>query len=390
MLSSIEYILLCMYIITVSYLITFRIGLRKKNPITKINKFDNKRSSSEKEIYIVLPIYHERDSIITSCMESICRQEGIKINIIVVIREPEESQLSLIKHYAKRVKSLRIIRQKKGQSEVSAYKEALYFVKTEYVCMLNIDAIIFKGSLRELFFGILNEKSDVGFGLRFPKTTTNFGKFAALDKIFRQLLLQKGRGAIGMGYYIPGSFYIIKKRILLEGMNDGYTYDFGLALRLYAKKDTKFTIIPEPLSTELEKSSFKSWCLQYSRWTLGEIGLGSIYIRFFKEAKTKVKVGFAGVLWLWYAMPLSTFLGFWIALLTHNIYKPFIFIYLIYYLFMVLILISLPETRKYGKIYIFSHWLLSSLVKSIGMFLSIYAYIIKKYRSKDTYRIYAR
>jgi cellulose synthase/poly-beta-1,6-N-acetylglucosamine synthase-like glycosyltransferase len=378
------WVFVIVYSVSLAYLALFLAGSFKKKS-TRVEP-----SKKLLKISCILPIYREDSKIIKTCMESIVRQRGILVNLVAVVKDLKPEQIELIRSYSRRLGSVTVLVQKGKQSEIDAYKLGLRQIHTEYVCMLNADTTILNGSLSRLFTAVLAKKADVGFGLLYPQKVSKYSSFPAIDKIFRQLILNKGRGALEMGYYITGPFYIIRTRLLIENLRESLAYDFDLSLRLYCNRNTIVTYFPTCLATELEKASFRSMIIQYSRWTLGHISLNEDYKRFFIGAKTKIRVGVFGLIWFWYVMPLSLLLGLVLGVVFAQFNILLLGIVGFYYFVLTCILIEIKEIRSYKKEDIASFWLISAILRVCGMIMVPYTYYIRKYKREHAYRLYKR
>jgi len=394
LLIIIESALALIYLVSTLLISLFSAGLAKRRPT-------HRQSQSQRQlgigipahIHVILPIYHETSELITNCLNSLCGQTGVSISLIVVAQDVSPNQRSLIESFSSRLHSLTISAMDGSPSEVNAYKQALPLVTGEYVCLINADTTIFGNNLTTLLSAIVSESGDIAFGLRSPQITSAFSKFPAIDKVFRQIILQKGRGALGMGYYVPGSFYIVSTQLLstlLQGLPPTFTYDFHLALRLYSSSSVTFSFVPEFLSSELERSSFSSWCLQYARWTSGKFMAGDTYARFLRHATTMIRVGFLGVMWIWYVLPLSIVAGLAILLVLDHSNGWFCGSFLSFYFFLTLTLACMRDARGYGTGYLLSHWLVSSIVKSLGMLLSVQVYLVTRRKKSATHVLFGR
>lgn len=335
--------------------------------------------------------------MIEKCLTALARQENVVINLIVVVRFPNKVQLDLIRKLSKPFNGLKIVIQKGEASQNRAYLLALKHTAAKYVSILSVDSTILGNSLHDLVSLANLKNADVAFGIAFPETAdTAAGQFTGIEKLFRQLLLIKGRGLLGFGYYFPGNFAIIRTKKLSKfikkvvSLHTFAMYDLGLMLKLYSSGNAKLAFLDQPVVTEAERTSFSSWALQNSRWFIGTIGLYHYQIKFFLKAKIKERLGWLGVIWSWRILPVSLVLGLLFIILTGGKSQIFIALYLITYLLLTAILLSIKEIREYKFIYIIFHWFVASTIKFVAVILSIYEYIFVQYNQTDLSKLFKR
>jgi hypothetical protein len=219
-----------------------------------------------------------------------------------------------------------------------------------------------------------------------PKGNSKFSKFTSIKKHVRQLLLQTGRGTLGMGYYIPGAFYIAKSMLLKNNMQETFTDDVALMLQSYSMKKFRMALLPEVLAYELEKSSFYSWTMQFSRWFIGNVKIYKLWSSALIKSKMKVKFGIIGLLYIWYVLPISIAIGIFAVLLgVLNIW-----LFILFYALLTIILCLMKPVYKYGPFYIVAFWLVYSLSKITGILISPYIFIMLRYNESRRYVIFKR
>jgi cellulose synthase/poly-beta-1,6-N-acetylglucosamine synthase-like glycosyltransferase len=386
-----EGILLFVYLIGIMYLILFRFGYGKK-------VVEHTSMYKVLEIDVIIPIYREDPDMIKKCLNSLQIQKNLKINAIIIIKDPNEKQKNLINTYDKKFNSIKVVVQNGKPSQNIAYLLGMQHVSTNYVCILSSDSKILKNNcISRLLSLAYSEKADVSFGLALPEiTTSHASRFTAIEKVFRQYLLVKGRGALGMGYYFPGNFAVIKSSTLRRSIkrliknNTMTMYDLGTMLQLYASKKGRLSFIGVPVVTEAERGSFKGWALQSSRWFIGTFGLYSYYKNFFTSAENKLKVGWFGVIWSWRILPVALVIGLALVPLSLNGTYAFLIFYIATYMILTLILFSISEERGYGTTHLLLHWLVTSLVKSFAILIAIYEYVFIRFKREELYKLFVR
>lgn len=387
----VELILAIVYLVGIIYLLIFRLGLSMKD-----KRVVFPRAGKRVEVDVIIPVYREKNETIKRCLDSLARQRGLKVNALIVAKEVGNAELQFIKSYKNRFNSLKIINQIGTPYLNRAQMIGLKHVKTEFSSILQIDSVILDNALYKLVLLAKRENADAAFGISLPeKPTTRIGKFTSIEKVFRQFLLLKGRGALGLGYYFPGNFAVLKTSSVratitkLLRNNKFAMYDLALTVHTYASKG-KLAFLDEPVSTEAERDSFKKWVFQSARWFLGTIGLLPHYMNFFMKADIKPRVGWLGVLWSWRVLPVALILGLATLILTLGRTTLFLEFYILTYAIATLVLLSIPEERKYGFWYVTLHWLFASFVKTLAIPVSVYQYLFMRFKAKELYKIRTR
>ncbi len=371
-------ILIFMDVLGIGYLILFTAGLLK-SPKRVIAK------DSEHEISVILPIYKEKTELVKTCLASLSKQNPRRINLYVIFTGRNLQQERLIRSYWKSYKSIRVLH-RETPSLVRSCILGLNAAKTEFVCILNADIILRNNSISTLLGFAQQTGADICFGLILPKYTTNFSRFCSIKKLVRQFILQKGRGALGFGYYLPGAFYLAKRRQLIANIREGMVDDSKLMLRAYERKMLKLDCIPVPLAYELEKGTFTAWSLQISRWFLGHLQMSPQWLLFFKNAEPKVKFGGFGLIYIWYVFPIALALSTALALL--NGFNPYLL--LSFYITITLILYTVKEIRQYHPVFVILFWPVHILVKVVGMSLTLYTFYVMQFNRQKSYVCYKR
>lgn len=375
----IAYIMTILYSAGIAYTVLFAIGYARRS---------QKRLVPEKVNYIsvILPVYKEKTSLLLECMESLAQQScSKKIKLYVVLTAAQPSQEALIKKFKSNFSNLTILH-KKHPSLVKAYITALLHINTKFTCIVNADILLEPDAITKLYSFVYKKRLDIGFGLIMPKGNSKFSKFTSIKKHVRQLLLQTGRGTLGMGYYIPGAFYIAKSMLLKNNMQETFTDDVALMLQSYSMKKFRMALLPEVLAYELEKSSFYSWTMQFSRWFIGNVKIYKLWSSALIKSKMKVKFGIIGLLYIWYVLPISIAIGIFAVLLgVLNIW-----LFILFYALLTIILCLMKPVYKYGPFYIVAFWLVYSLSKITGILISPYIFIMLRYNESRRYVIFKR
>ncbi|HUC39112.1 MAG TPA: glycosyltransferase family 2 protein [Candidatus Acidoferrum sp.] len=380
------------YIISIIFLLAFRLGYREKYHKEKEDELEGKGL----EVSVIMPIYNEATEMIKGALETLKNQKGIKINLIAVIKLPREGQIPLIESYSKVLKSVKVILQKGKPSHNEAFIIGLKEVRTRYTCIMCSDAKIKGNSLVRLLGGLERTGKEAAFGNLYPEiSSTLIGRFTAISKIYKQNLTLKGRNAVGFGCYIPGAFAVYRTALLRNEFkhlmaNNFIMHDLGLTLRLSAHGYDKLYFIPDVVGTELEKHTFKGWILQHARWFMGTLGLIPEYLKIFSSAKIKIRIGTFGILLIWIILPFALFSGILISIIGLVFGLKFFELYVVTYAILTCIIFTLPDARAYGALYCLLEWFFSSLATSLGILASAYGFIFAKYYENKTYILFKR
>ena len=385
-------LLIAVYVISILYLLAFRVGysMGSPNPIKKRGILRRFRVS------VIVPIYNEDTDMIKGALDTLLNQNGIEIDLIVVIKNAKSGQIQMIKSYGKVFHKVKVIVQKGKASQNEAYLAGLEEVKTEYTCILASDAKIKGDNLVRMLVRLEKTGKNAAFGLLYPEIKdTRAGRFAAIAKIFRQDLTLRGRAALGLGSYIPGAFAVYRTKFLRAELkplmkNDFVMHDLGLTMTLYANNVDKLYFISEEVGTELERSTFSSWMLQYTRWFMGSFGLISVGSKVFSDATKGIKIGTLGLIVIWNILPLAMSTGFVLSIVGLFLGSQFFVAYIAVYLTLTLILLTLPDARAYGTHYCVLYWLLASFIQSFGFIGSVYGFAFAKYQENKTYMLFKR
>lgn len=378
---TIDNILIFLYALGMIFILMLYIPSKLSHPGDRgIRTPRNNARGRTPRVSVILPVYHEGSAIVEKCLDSLVRQGGVALDVVMVAKDIDRGMLrGIASKYCKKFESFLVVRQNKG-SLSDSYAIALKHIRTNYTYVINADVSLKANALADLYRFADSGKYDLAFGLVLPEIPKNsrFSKFPAISKLFRQMLIQVGRHFTSMGYYIPGCFYITTKTTLLRDRGIGYTDDFSMMLNMYSKGGRKIGLLPRVLSTELEKVSASSWLMQQSRWALGKLEVAGNITSFFRTAPKKIAFGTALTLFLWYILPYSIGAGL-IILPFSGIY--FWEAYAIYYAFLTSVLVTIRHCRRYGITYSIAYTIISSVISTLSVLLIPYMVISKSKRS---------
>lgn len=385
------YSLTVIYAVGLFYMLLFRIGYGRNIKL----RLRLRNSPRKPKTSVVIPIYNEQVSLIKETLDSLASQKAI-VNLIVVIKDPSNVQVKLLKSYSRVFHSLKIVVQEGKPSQNEALIEGLRHSKTKYTAILCSDIKIRDDSLRKMLISLETSGKDVVFGMLYPEAKNTYaGNFTSIGKIFKQNLTLRGRAATGLGWYIPGAFAVYKTELLRKELgrslkNNFVMQDYWLTLRLLANRYDKCYFLPAVVGTELEKGTFSGWLLQYMRWFIGSIGLSREYLGFFSNAKARIKAGMLGQVILWWWFPVALFIGFFVSAISAYFNLSFFLFYALVYLVATAVLLSLPDIREYGVMNCSFYWLIKSLISSLAIVSAIYGILFEKYHTNELYKMYKR
>jgi len=392
--DAVAILLISLYVIGTLYLIAFRIGYSMNGKKTQKKDMEHRNIG---KVSVVLPIYNEETRMIKGAMDSLIKQHGIMIDLIVVIKHPRKGQIVMLRSYGSHLHSLKIIMQRGKPSHNEAFIIGLREARTPYSAILCADAKILDNALPRMVDALRRTGKDVAFGLLYPEIRWNLaGRSTGIAKIARQNLLLMGRYELGLGYFIPGAFAVYRTEFLRNEFrhllaNNFVMHDLGITLRLLVSNPDRAYFMQEVVGTELEKATLKGWLLQNMRWFMGTTALLGVYWSILSRARIKIKIGIIGMMMQWYVLPFALFAGLILApigVALGNI--TFAFWYIASYAVMALIYLSLPDARKYGIGTCIYNWLLESIVRSFAVFAMAFGFAFAKYRTGKLYVLFKR
>jgi cellulose synthase/poly-beta-1,6-N-acetylglucosamine synthase-like glycosyltransferase len=382
---------MAVYVVGLFYMLLFRWGYERKIPAPPTAK----KLLGKLRTSVIVPIYNEEVSLIKDTLDSLANQKVIT-DLIVVVKDPRKDQLKLLKAYSRAFHSLKIVTQTGKPSQNEAFIEGLKYSKTKYTTILCSDTKIRDGYLGKMLAILEGSGKNAAFGLLYPEAkATLTGRFASMNKIFKQDLTLKGRAAMGLGWYIPGAFAVYRTALLKKEFgrflkNRFVMQDYGLTLRLLASNYGTCYFIPEVVGTELEKSTFSGWLLQNMRWFIGNLGLKKEYYDLFAGATGRIKTGSVGLVILWWWFPVALFVGFAWAAVGVYFGLDFLVPLAAAYLAATIVLLTLPDIRRYGVLNCIIYWLIKSAINSLAIVSSVYGILFERYQTNKLYKMYKR
>ena len=146
---------------------------------------------------------------------------------------------------------------------------------------------------------------------------------AEIDRYMRQRVVRAGRDAYGVSN-LSGYCILAKRNKYIDIIDsDAIQDDVVATINLLQKKYTVKTY-HKAVCSEIERTSFKSYLLQKTRWTAGNIILLKSYSKLFRAADLSKAFAFSSSFLLWYWALWVDFLAFIIAC-----FNPIIFLYLL-------------------------------------------------------------
>lgn len=392
--EAVAIILIVLYAIGMAYLALFRIGYAMKH---KAENDTDIPSGTRERVSVVLPIYNEKTSMIRGTIDTLRKQHGILIDLIIVIKHPLEGQMDMLKSYGKYFYSLKIIEQKGKPSHNEAFIIGLRHANAAYSAILCADAKIKDNSLSQMVIALKRTKKDVAFGSLYPEVkNTNAGRSTGIAKIVRQDLTLFGRYSLGLGYFIPGAFAVYKTRFLKGEFrylmaNNFVMHDLGITLRLSKSDPSRAYFMNKVVGTELEKATMKGWLMQNTRWFMGTTALLGMYGKILANAKLRIRLGVIGTIIIWDILPFALFAGLLLSIIGIAIgFFTFAYAYIVSYAILTTFVFSLHDARTYGLGTCLYNWILVSIMKSIAAFAIIYGFIFARYNQSKLYVLFKR
>jgi cellulose synthase/poly-beta-1,6-N-acetylglucosamine synthase-like glycosyltransferase len=329
---------------------------------------------------VIVPVTSNEEATVKSTLSSLRNQSFKKFKTYVVVPYDDKKIYRKMEKLRAKYKFELIVQNKKGL--VDAYLSALKRIKTKWVAVLNSDVVLRRFSLGLLLSHCVYYKPKVCAGVILPaRTSSLIGKIINIKKYIRQFFFQVGRYSLNLGAYIPGAFYIAESKFLKDSLREGFTDDVDLMLKIYSSS-YKILLLSIPVATEHEKKGIRGWILQFSRWFIGNIEIGSSWLNFIRKGEFGIKIGVFSLLLIWYIFPISFIITI-----------PFIFLSKIYLLvwianYLTISVIIFFQLPKEYKLLAFVFLFVYSISKVCGIFISPYTYYLLK--SKNLIPLYRR
>jgi cellulose synthase/poly-beta-1,6-N-acetylglucosamine synthase-like glycosyltransferase len=246
-------------------------------------------------VTILVPARNEAVVIADTLRALRTLEYGAGLEIVIVDDGSTDATASIVREIAAedaRVRVLQLPVQEQGRGKSHALNIAFREARHELIAIYDADNRPEPGSLEILVRRLLADES---LGAVLGKfRTINRGanlltRFINLETLAFQWIVQAGRCALfGVGT-LPGTNFVIRKRVLAEC--DGWdekaiTEDTELSIRIY-ENGWKIDFAPEAVSWEEEPEKFGVWLKQRTRWVRGNFYVLRKFLRTAWEFKNK-------------------------------------------------------------------------------------------------------
>lgn len=247
----------------------------------ELSKFDDKKifSFDEPSVTVLIPAHNE-EKVIEKTLKSVHDLDYPveKLEIVVINDNSTDKTLEILENLQKKYVNLRIINTGKegGKGKSNALNIGLQKTSGEYVVVYDADNTPERKSLRYLVYTILSNDSYgavVGKFRTRNKARNLLTKFINLEGLNFQWMAQGGRWKLLGISTIPGTNFIIKRKVLNEigGWDPkAIAEDTEVSIRIYLS-GRKICFMPLAVTWEQEPETLKVWIKQRTRWVKGNV-----------------------------------------------------------------------------------------------------------------------
>ena len=356
-----KYVFIVLLAIQIIILIIFVLqSIRQRNLCSK----QNIKSDVNLDEFDVIIAARENTELIRNCISNIL-SVGFK-NIILCIdggNEVESRQLE------EEFPTVKMIYNNQSLGKIKAQIKCLKLSTKEKVLIIDADISLIKDEVHN-YVSYYNEfrvdfLCPYSVGMSSDMNTLLFA-IAETDRHMRQRVVRAGRDAYGVSN-LSGYCMLVNRVKYIDIIDtDAIQDDVIATINLLEKKYTVKTY-HKPVCAEIERTSFKSYLMQKTRWTAGNIVLIKSYYKLFKATDFKKAFAFTSSFLLWYWSLWVDFFAFIIA-----IFHPSIFLLLLsegVIKFIGLNFASKPESRYLA---IISYLVVWPVFSAMCLFLSPY------------------
>ena len=245
---------------------------KEKKAIDGLTHFESPR------VCVLIPAHNE-DKVIARTLEAMLKFEypREKLEILVINDGSSDETGNIVKEISSRDKRVRcydVPRGEGGKGKSRALNLGLKQTDAEVIAVYDADNQPLPDSLKYLVAELLLHP-DLGAVLgnfrTINKDRTWLTRFISIETLSFQAILQAGRWFLFKVSTLPGTNFVIWKRLLdsLNGWDeDAITEDSELSIRVYMK-GFKIKYIPFAVTLEQEPETISVWAKQRTRWVRG-------------------------------------------------------------------------------------------------------------------------
>ncbi len=312
-------------------------------------------------VSVLIPAHNE-DVVIEATLKSIAAfaYPKEKYEIILINDHSTDNTKRIALALKEKIENLRVldVPENEGRSKGAALNYGVKHAKGKLIAVYDADNT---PETKALLYLVLNIIRDNSIGAVIGKFRTRnrarnlLTKFINIETIFFQWTTQAGRGRVFKLTTIPGTNFIVRKKLLEEiGYWDpnALTEDTDVSIKLY-QTGRWIKMVPYSITWEEEPERFTVWLKQRTRWALGNLQVIFKYLpKFFSLKKKKIYVDIVYFFLLYFMFFLAiigslyVFLTGGLGLTTLNLEGPFILLWILaIILFMVEVGITLTTER---------------------------------------------
>jgi len=282
-------------------------------------KLDNENGSELPSVSILIPAHNE-ELVIQKTLESLCNLNypPDRMEIIVINDGSKDDTSKLVTEFCRRDSRVRLFNIPDEQStkgKAPALNLGIKETHFDIIAVYDADNTPEPDSLRYLVLNLI----------RNPKLVSTFGKFRTrnrqknlltrfinLETLSFQFMIQAGRYLLFKIGILPGTNYVIYKKVLEEcgGWDEAaLTEDTELSIRLY-QVGYEIKFVPYAVTWEEEPQQWRIWVRQRTRWVRGNFYVLRKYLlASFRSKKPKMIFELVYLFLLYYMFLVSILLS---------------------------------------------------------------------------------
>lgn len=287
---------------------------------TWCNKYRICSNSNLDELDVIIAA-RENIDIIRNCISNLL-STGFD-NIILCIDGGNRASVNLLRQ---EYPSIKIIYNETSLGKIKSQIKCLKISTKEKVLILDADISLIKEEVRDFVSYFNEQKVDFlcpySIGISSEMNSLLFA-MAETDRHMRQRVVRAGRDAYGVSN-LSGYCMLAYKEKYFNIIDSEAIQDDVIATINLLQKEYTVKTYHKAVCSEIERTSFKSYLMQKTRWTAGNIVLITSYNKLFKATDMSKAFAFTSSFLLWYWSLWVDFIAFIVAC-----FYPMVFIFLL-------------------------------------------------------------
>lgn len=239
----------------------------------------------------------ENYKIIYKCVTNVL-SVGLK-NIILCVDGGDKSIYSKLKVD---FPFITVLQNDVSLGKIRSQKKCLNISQKESILILDADVYLIKEELYGFVSYFVDSNVDFlcpySVGLYIGNNPLLYS-LAETDRCMRQRIVRAGRDAYGVSN-LSGYCMLAKRKKYIDIIDSEVIQDDVMATINLLEKNYTVKTYHKVVCSEIERTTFKSYLMQKTRWTAGNIVLIKSYCRLFKSAPFIKSVAFTSSFLLWY------------------------------------------------------------------------------------------